>query len=89
MFPPPKKGRKGGNKKKVKRSQFLVSITNYDAPLDPAPISPKNPFNPLDLSQLVASVTRSALVCGSTQVPELPDASESRYWCISMAKLLY
>jgi len=40
------------------------------------------------LSQSVATWRRSAPTVEDTQVPDVPEESESRYWCISMAVLL-
>jgi hypothetical protein len=55
------------------------------APLFPAPISPRKPLLLFAFSQLVASARRSAPIVELTQVAEVPEPSESRYWCISMA----
>ena len=54
---------------------------------DPAPISPKKPLKPLDCNQVVAAARRSAPIVLDTQTSFVPEPSESRYWCISMAVL--
>lgn len=56
-------------------------------PFDPAPISPRRPFILFSCNQVVASARRSAPMVVETQVSEVPEPSESRYWCISMATL--
>lgn len=55
---------------------------------DPAPISPRNPLRLLALSHAVADARRSAPIVEETQVPDVPEESESRYWCIWIATLL-
>lgn len=64
----------------------LATIGKYE-PLDPAPISPRRPFMLFSCNQVVASARRSAPMVVETQVSEVPEPSESRYWCISMATL--
>lgn len=63
-------------------------IAAIQTSLDPPPISPRNPLKLLALSQAVAAAKRSAPMVEETQVAEVPEPSESRYWCISKAKLL-
>lgn len=53
----------------------------------PEPISPKKPLILFCCSQVVASARRSDPMVEETQVAEVPEPSESRYWCISKKKL--
>ena len=50
----------------------------------PAPISPRNPRMLLACSHEVASANREDPMLELTQVAEVPEPSESRYWCISV-----
>lgn len=52
--------------------------------LFPAPISPRNPLMLLACSHEVASAKREDPMVLLTQVAEVPEPSESRYWCISV-----
>ncbi len=55
----------------------------YQASFEPAPISPKKPFKPVCWSHAVAAASLSAPIVDDTHVSEVPEPSESRYWCIS------
>ena len=51
--------------------------------LAPPAVSPRIPFLPFALSQAVASCRRSLPIVDETHAVDVPDPSESRYWCIS------
>jgi hypothetical protein len=55
---------------------------------EPTPISPRKPRSLLSWSHFVAAARRSAPMVGETQTSDVPEPSLSRYWCISIAKLL-
>lgn len=64
-------------------------MAEMHAAFEPAPISPRKPFRLFCLSHWVAAWRRSAPMVEETQVGEVPEPSESRYWCISIATLLF
>ena len=49
--------------------------------------SPRKPFRLFCWSHCVAAWMRSAPIVDDTHVGDVPEPSESRYWCISMAML--
>ena len=67
-------------------SQSALCTAATQTSLEPAPISPRKPLRPTDASHAVASCRRSLPIVDETHVADVPEPSESRYWCISGAR---